>query len=358
MFFVFTLMMPILAYLIMLMLVLYYVIKTSAITKWGGIIFVIIMLFLLLKTSQMGDLYKLRNSFNFYFGWAIAVAYLYYTKTRININTLILIFSLEIILEGILINTVINPSLLPNYSALNIENSTHITAFWGFYQRVYSICANATMSSTVLILCLAYREMMRKCGVDNGGVIIDILSLVAIFMLMSGTGFFLYMIYLVYKYNLLNYKNIVFFIFFLFFVDFLSKEGGLMEQLGVSKFSLSYLLDLIEFKINQNSDYQEEFNVISSFKYIGASFKGRTELIYGDFAIGELFMMFGLCGYFIFFLFILKYINRYNKFIILIAIVGFCHYAGIGTVAGQLVLAYTFLFNENSKCYYLNTAEI
>lgn len=353
MFFVLTLFMPILAYLIMLLFVLYYIIKTNKITPWGLVAFVLIIVFLLVKAFQMGDLYKLRNSFNFFFGWSIAVSYLYYTRTRININTLVLIYSIEIILEGILINSIVPANILPNYSALNIENSSHVTAFWGFYQRVYSICANATMSATVLVLCLTYREMMRKQGADIGGPIIDILSLIAVFMLMSGTGFFLYLIFLVYKYNLLNPRNVLLFLFFLLIIVYLSREGGIMEQLGVSKFSLSYLLDLIEFKINQNANYQDEFNLVATYKYIGASFRGGEGLlIYGDFAIGEFFIMFGLCGYIILSLFIIKYINNYNKYIILIALVGFCHYSGIGTVAGQLILAYAFLYNKNNRYFY------
>lgn len=89
-------------------------------------------------------------------GWAVVTATLYFSKTAININKILLLLSAEILFEFLLINTVVPTSILPNYPKLDDEIMT------GSFFRVYSIGCNATTTSTILIMLLAYRESLIK----------------------------------------------------------------------------------------------------------------------------------------------------------------------------------------------------
>lgn len=320
------------------------------ISKWGIFYAFLYILFLFEKYDQIPDTSIWFATAKFYMGWAVVTATLYFSKTAININKILLLLSAEILFEFLLINTVVPTSILPNYPKLDDEIMT------GSFFRVYSIGCNATTTSTILIMLLAYRESLikRSCLACSRlqERIIFLLSTFAVVVLGSGTGFFLFLLLILYKFNLYKLKYVAVLFALLagivaFFIYIKVNEDSLFQRL-----SGEYLVFLWDYKLDQILNLIKQYKVTNIFW--GATFKYSKEaLIWGDFAFLEYYISMGVGGIVLFVLYLLKYINRINFFPILIGVIGAFHYGGICTFPGQLILAYCVLLNKRTLAYYM-----
>lgn len=318
-------------------------------SKWGILLFTIVCILLGLKLNQMSLWTDVEVLFRYFFGWIIIYMFLHYTRARININRLIFLYSIAVIVEAVLINTIFSASIMPNYPDLELVQS-HQTHFMGFYQRVYSVGCNATVSSTIMCLLLAYREALNKNGYNWSDWKIDVLAGISIVLFASGTGFCLYIIYLLYKHNLLKWRNILLAVFVLFLLIIISTSFVEGTDSIFSRFSYIYMQFLWDFKIEQIMDaiYLLRFD---SF-LLGCAYDGIPLQLWGDFAIRDFFISWGFWGLIIFLVFILKYINKINVFVLLLSVIGLFHYGGVFSFPGQLCFAYAMSLNRHSIAYY------
>lgn len=322
----------------------------SKYSKWGLLLFGCIFSLLVYKTQQLATWTNIEVLFRYFLGWILVLSFLYYTKARINVNKLILIYSLLIFLEAVLVNTIIPASMLLNYPDLDVAVN-HQTHFLGFYQRVYSVGSNATVSSSIMCILLSYRETLIKhgcCGLRNK--MIDWLGFGSIVLFASGTGFCLYLIFLTYKWGLLKWRNVLFAILFLSLLIYVSTELAAGTDSLFSRLSYIYMEFLWDFKVNQIIDAIDLLSTDSYF--LGCAYKDYPLQLWNDFALRDLFVSWGIAGLLLLLVFVFKYINRVNAFVLILSVLGLCHYGGVFSFPGQLCFAYAMLLNENTVSYY------
>lgn len=321
----------------------------AAYSKWGIFSFTLVCVLLGLKLNQMSLWADVEVLFRYFLGWIVVYAFLYYTKARIDINRLIFLYSIAVIVEAVLVNTIFPASMMPNYPNLELVPS-HQTHFMGFYQRVYSVGCNATVSSTIMCLLLTYREALNKNGYDWNNWKIDVLAGISIVLFASGTGFCLYTIYLLYKRNLLKWKNTLLAVLALFLLIFISTSFADGTDSIFSRFSYIYMQFLWNFKEEQIMDAIYLLELDSFF--LGCAYNDIPLQLWGDFAIRDFFISWGFFGFMILFAFVLKNINKINALVLLLSIIGLFHYGGVFSFPGQLCFAYALLLNHHSIAYY------
>lgn len=335
----------VLSYLYILLLLFCYLFYKKH-TKWGIMVTLILFALIFMKYRLLADGLQVEVLFRYFFGWILVYLFLYYSKARVDINKFIMAYTIEILLEAILVNVVLSPDYFFNYP----DNNQHRTAFMGFYQRVYSVGANASISSTILAILYAYRASCIKWGEKLGSKMIEILVLLSFLAFASGTGFCLYLILLLYRYNLLKPKSFIvgvsFFVFLLVLATTYAEQGSLL-----SRFSAIYMEFLWEFKsmqIEEGLDWAKQGSLA-----LGTDYKGVDLQIYGDFAIRDLFVSWGFIGLAILLIFSFRRMNKCNYIPVLIGILGLFHYGGIFCFSGQLCFAYALMLNRKTLPYYM-----
>lgn len=318
------------------------------VSVWGISFAFVFITFLFIKFEHFSNFSIWFGTVKFYMGWAIITLFLYLTRLSVNINKLIILLSCEIIIEFILINTIVPTSILPNYP------ETDGIIMTGSFARVYSVGCNATITATILVILLAYRESIRKKSTyfnKHFNKIISILSLIAIILLGSATGFILYILYISYKLNLLKIKYIFFFCLFIYVIVLGLQNLKVDEDSIFQRLSFEYFQYILEFKEWQLTELIYEYNVVD--KFLGSDLKHEgNPVIWGDIALLEYYISLGICGLSLFLLYVFKFINKYNYFPILIGIIGAVHYGGIFSFSGQLIFAYSLLLNKSSIDFY------
>jgi hypothetical protein len=290
--------------------------------------------------------------FRNYSGWLIAYYFFKATAAKVKIEQLLLLFCISVIVEALLINTVIHPDYLPNYSD-DFEKSTHNTAFMGFYRRPMSIGGNASMSSTIVVLMLFYLESLQERGSKLITWKLEILALVTVILFASGTGFFIYFIYRIYKLHIFSRKrNIILFILVIAAIVMLINYATVYSDSIISRISYKYLEFLWDFKIKQIEDVLNELQ--KSSIVVGGIFSRDNIRIWSDFALLDLFHSLGISGIVILFIFSIIKINNVNFAVILAGIVGMVHYGAIISMPGQLIFAYSLILNTKTIDYYRN----
>jgi hypothetical protein len=290
--------------------------------------------------------------FRNYSGWLIVYYFYRATMARIKIERLLLLFCISVVIEVVLINTVVSPSYLPNYSD-DFKKSTHNTAFMGFYRRPMSIGGNASMSSTILVLMLFYLESSKK----NGQILIarklEIFALITIVLFASGTGFFIYFIYLFYRLHLFSKKrNVFLFISLIGAIVIILNYATVHSNSIISKVSYEYLEFLWDFKIKQVDDVLNELK--KSSMMIGGMFTRKNVRTWSDFALLDLFHSLGMSGLIVLFAFSMIKINSINAGTIFVGILGMIHYGAILSMPGQLIFAYSLILNRKNVRYYIS----
>lgn len=310
-----------------------------------SIILGLALVFAFIKLIQIGDFTVWFALIRFFWGW-LFVYYLVYKKALIvSVPRLAVIFSLEIIMEFILINTILPPSYLPNYP--NLDDVSLV----GFINRPYSVGSNASISGTILCIILAIYESMIKREIIRRDRMVDNLSLIAIILFLSGTTTYLYLIYLMYRFSLLRIKTIVclisVIILLTIYVDNLSVDNDSILYHS----SWDYIQFIFDYKQNQIENFLFDYKSMDSLFGYDYS-KGEEPLTWGDFSIVEFYISLGIIGIILFFLFSFSKMNKTNFVAILIGLLGSLHYGGVFSISGQLVYSLALLLknrNQNKK---------
>lgn len=316
--------------------------------KAKDIVFVICLALLFVaKIGQIG-LPVAEVLFRYFFGYVLVYIYCQVTGAEIDVRTLIKLYCFEVILEAILINTVLPASLWRNYP-ITEDNTAHVTRFFGFYQRPYSIGTNATISSVILVFLLLYHDVLRRQNaVAVLGRKLDWVAGITVACFMSGGGIVFYLFYWGYRLNLYSkWKNILAFIIFIGLCIGLALYADTLESNhALKKISGMYFQFLVDFKWNQIETTLDVLNRDSW--WIGANYKANDALlVWNDFAIRDLTHSLGVLGLGGFLSFVMMHMNRYNWIIGVLAILCVFHYGTVFALSGSIVLAYGLCLNKN-----------
>jgi hypothetical protein len=302
----------------------------------------------ILKSSQVGPV-AAEVLFRNYIGWLMIYYFVKGTGAKIKVDRLLFLFCISVIIEAILVNTILPTSYIygPEF-----DSSSHISKFYGFYQRPLSVGGRATTSSTIVCLMLSYIETLRIKGIKLMTWKLEILALIVIVLFASGTGFMLYFVYWIYKLHFFSRKRNVFLLIplitvIVYVMVYLAKNSNSV----FSRVSYKYVEFLFDYKIEQ---IETTMSAIKNSLMIGGAIIGGHILVGGDFALENLLHSLGISGIIILLLFIMIKINLINLMVILIAILGMFHYGAITMISGQLVFAYTLVLNKKNFSYYTN----
>lgn len=285
--------------------------------------------------------------FRYFFGYVLVYVYCQVTGAELNVPTLIKVYCLEVLCEATLVNTILPATLWRSYPIAD-GNMLHATKFFGFYQRPYSVGANATISSVILVFLLLYCEIQKKNGVSGSlGRRLDWLAGITIFSFMSGGGMVFYLFYWGYRLNLYTkWKKGLALLFFVGLCIGLAMYASTLDSThALSKISMKYFDFLIDFKLNQIST---TLDVLARDSwYIGANYQSDDILLlWNDFSIRDLTHSLGFLGLAGFLIFLLIHTNRYNWMIPLLGFLCVFHYGTVFALPGAIILAYGLELNK------------
>ncbi|HIS34901.1 MAG TPA: hypothetical protein IAA79_08255 [Candidatus Avirikenella pullistercoris] len=308
-------------------------------------------LFFFLKIGQVG-IGTGEVFLRYFFGWLLFYYYFRLTKAKIHVDRLLKIYCFCVIIEAILINTILPPVYWKNFPDLEIA-TTHVSAFFGFFQRPYSVGGNASVASTILCLMLFYIENLRKKGVQLITRGLEVLSGITIILFASGVGMCIYLIYWAYKKDLfLKRRNIILLVSFIVVVlGFAIYASTLSTSNILSKLSVTYFEFLWQFKAIQIEE--TVYALKHSSFWLGFDYHDNSGLLlWNDFALRDLFHSLGIGGVLFMLVFLLDKINKYNWIIIIVGVLGLLHYGGIFSMSGQLIFGYALVLNSKTFSYY------
>lgn len=291
------------------------------------------------KYVQMQNFSSWFALIRFFLGWGIVYIYLNKHPLNININKLIIIYSIEVILEFLLINFVISPTVLLNYP--DVDGVGNI----GPFTRVYSVGSNSSISGVIMCMLLSYRASLEKYGVEIQSISVELFSTIAMLLFASGTAFYLFFIYLLFRLNLLRIRYAVLLCITLFLFYFVVSKLTFNEDSILSHASWNYLSFIGEYKQFQIDTLLCEYRTRSLFW--GYHYpNGELPLTWGDFALLEYYISFGYIGILLLFGISIANMNKCNIIPVAIGILGSFHYGGIFATAGQLVFICALLLNK------------
>lgn len=333
--------------------------------------YLLFILFLGISLLNSNDFIFSLRVFRYYFGFILFYIFLNLIDIKnLNYKNIIIFLIYWVIIESLLINTIIDPSL--------IQPDFRNTKFLGFYYRPWSFNSNPTATASILIFIYYFVETSLRI---NLGIKNLFLLCVAIFLLFSTTGYGLLAIFLFLKFIVDDkYKIINFFILFIFVIILIKIQNlypsnyySLTDKyFNFEKISSLYLKEIYNFKLDQLINFFSElknmpisnlilgnniFDISSCEKiYITTSdicHKLRSKGIGGDFSFINTISQIGLLGMVTFlsiFIFLKNNNLKLYKIYILI-IVSFLHYSTIFMPLGQLFLGYILSnnFRHESK---------
>lgn len=308
--------------------------------KWIDVFLTMaLFIWLILKLGQT-EIGAAITLFKYYFGFFLFYLFFSSVKFQFKLNQLLIFLSALIILEALLVNSIIDPSSLKNYPVNDTDSFK--TAIMGFYQRPYSFGSNTTISSTLLMVVLyaAYTKWQLKVSKLDKKVLF--LTIVALIMLGSGTGYAIFLLFIIYLVN--PFKNALYsflsvtIILVFYYLIFILNVG---QYDGLEKLSTKYLEFLYELKSVQIDIAFRELRRSTNSFLIGVKFKDAGELIiWNDFSWRDLFYCTGYFGFFFIWITLILKTNKYNFVVILILGLGAFHYGAIFTLPGQILLGY------------------
>jgi len=315
---------------------------TSLKFKIQDLFFLFIIVCWFFFKSQQSDLQACIVLFRYYFGFYIFYLFFNNIKTSLKLDKLLWIISFVVILEAILINTIIPVGLLPNYPKNDSGDFLAVTKILGFYQRPYSIGGNSTITSTIVMALIFYVfGFSKNQNIDRSRNLL-LLSVFAVILLGSGTGYSLLLLFWVYKIgpfkNWLTASVSFFFILLIYYLIFIVDIGSYD---GLDRISALYLEFLYEFKVIQINDVIYILKSVPNQLIIGRAFNDASELIiWSDFAWLNLFECTGYMGLSATVLIFIFKIKNYNYIPIIIFLIGAIHYGAIYSLPGQLLVGY------------------
>jgi hypothetical protein len=298
--------------------------KSKSTYSITAIVFSIFVIAVYLIKYFEPDNFALVRYLQVYFGFILFYFMFRSEAGTVDKNRLAIMMSLFVIVEAILINTIVPPTLLGNFVSENGElASTHITKYFGFYQRPYGYGANASMTSTMLV---AIYSLLDKAKIKR---IVEL----AIVLSLSTTGIMLLALTIFLK---SKKKLVIGIIGLLLFIS----SGIILSQIDPQlayRMSIDYIVTILEFTIEGNSTLlrPDDFSLWIGSNYIfnGIPIYLTDNGIAPLFYTNGIFLTLALIGT----IYWPSAIKEKLPFIILF--LGVLHYPAINTMVGQVLFA-------------------
>lgn len=329
--------------------------------------FVALKVFILVTFILADDLNIYLKNIRYYFGFIIFyIFFSYYDFKKYNFKFILIFLISWVLIEILLINSIIDPSYIqPDYRD---------TKFLGFYYRPFSFNTNPTATATILIIFYYFIENNLEIYLDMRYLFFISLT---ILLIMSTTGYILFLIYLILKYvfqsknKIRNYFLLFIFILTIYFISNLypSNIYGYDEvYYNFEKISSKYIFHVFEYKQLQIEIYLSEIKNMSIYTiFFGSSLNepfGYCNNIFtlsvdpcfsfsrgvgGDFSILNALKQIGILGItlIVFLIFLLKNNNMKYLGVYILFIISSLHYSAIFMPLGQVFLAY--ILQKNLK---------
>ena len=258
------------------------------------------------------------------FHWGFLFFYFFFRSTNqfFNVNQLFFIMLALIYFEVILVNTFVDPGMLPNYPDKDVSPA-HFSDTW---QRPYSFGGNSAVTSVLLISLLPLL---------NPGYFLLFLSGVTTVVIGSGSGMAAFLLYFFYRLRGLKAFILILISIYLWLII-----APLIPILY--KVSPGYLAYLFELKFSQIHEVYINFSIFD--KVMGKSVdKG------GDFLWLHFLKIHGYVGGLLISFFFLTHINKINFVSIFIIIFFSAHYFVLFSLPGQLIVGYLLALNNQKS---------
>jgi hypothetical protein len=332
------------AYIVCLCWIFFYVgFKKEKITFYAPDIFFlsVILIWFVCKLGQ-SSLPATLILLRYYFGFFIFYYFFRVTRVNIDFSKLLFYLGLVTIIEAFAVNTVISPSIMPNYPIKNDANAYKVyeTSIMGFYQRPYSFGNNSSITATLLMVLLFYLQYLQEKWGQRIPPRTKWAAIIAVILSASGEGYAFLLLYIIFLFK--PYKDalrgtismlILTTIYYLIFVVDIGNTEALQ------KISATYIRFLWDFKVEQVNDVIAR--LMKSSIWIGDKFMDPMDLIvWSDFAWNDLFLSAGLVGVFVILAICLSKICRSNMVPIIIFLLGAFHYGAMYSLPGQMIIGY------------------
>ena len=294
--------------------------------KLNEILILIFLFSYFILSLIVSDVITVITSFRYHFGFIIFYLYFRNFNSNINFRPFFIFLLLITIVEMILINTFIDPRLMPNYPEYDYVNnfSTHFNFDW---QRVYGFAANSSILSTHLIVLFSIINLQ-----------VLILPLFFVILLIgSGTGLVSLTIYFLFflKKNIIKFLFIILPLLLIISILFYDNNKFLIFN---KIFSINFYT-LVDTKILFLSNF---FNTDITNIFFG----NINENIGGDFAWASMLTSHGFISLIIIFFFMGSKCNKDNFFPIMLLILTSFHYYTIFSLPGQILTGYVLAYKK------------
>lgn len=277
------------------------------------------------------------SAVRFYFGFLVFYVVFKYSAFRFSDAHFRFLCAL-IIIEAVLINTIIDPHVMPNFP--DASAFSHFNP--GGYQRPYSFSGNASVTSLLMIVLFS----LLRFRIGN---LIALSFCIA--LLSSGVGIFSYFLLLLYVFSrLFSTFSLLALSLSLVLVTYLIFSGGFfIKDLAFlsSKVSNEYIQFLFDFKIEQIRDIYYGFTSIDFL--IGNIDNYKRVDLGGDFGWVYFISGFGFIGLIFIFLFLFFKINKNNYYPLIMMVIFTLHYPAMFFLPGQVVLGYVLNQKRDEK---------
>lgn len=286
----------------------------------SDLLFLNIAVCLLLLNFMTSDLILTLETFRFYFGFF--AFYLFFKGGGVlPLKKMAYLLVFATIFEAILINTIVDPVLMPNFPSA--EASSHFSAG---YQRPYSVGGNASVSSSLLVV--LYSLIAPTFW-------LVFLVIVAMGFYSSGSGMATYVTYLILRRGKKSKNLVLFFLLILlgvFWQHFLDIFEAYIPKIG-----LKYITLLIDFKTQQVTSL---FSGFSFSDYFLGNMSALPSGYGGDFGWLYFIVCYGVVGGMAVIFFSISKCTKRNILPLALLILATGHYPVMFFLPGQIILGY------------------
>jgi len=270
----------------------------------------------ILVASFFINIFEIFQLYRFY--WGFLIFYIFFRSIQninFNFDKLLITLIILTIIEGVLVNSIISPEILPNYPDKQLAASH----FSDLYQRVHGFGGNPAVLSVLLvaILCLSSQSIALVVGV-----------LISTMVVSSGSGYIAFFIYIVFQ--KFKHKGLILIILFIATMIAYQVNADIFY-----KVSWKYLTYLIENKVLQ---IESVWSNLTKFQLLFGT-QNLSDLG-GDILWLSFFKIYGLYGTSLFIFFILHKLNKKNLLGVFIILILTSHYFVLFSMPGQLIFGY------------------
>ena len=313
-------------YLGPILFILYFLIVLQSLSvkhSAGDVLFIILLLFFFSCRMYVFSLYDVIYQARFY--WGFLAFYLYFKReSNISFERLLLILCFLTLLEAILVNTIVDPKILPNYPSP--ETALGHFATDGQYQRPYSFGGSASVTASFLVVVLS---CINRSGFFKIGLVALTLTAVR-----SGSG---YIAFLLYIFSKARYKIVlVASMLILWFAIEVPTTSFLY------RITFPYIKHLVLLKLNQIN------YIYTNADWVDVLIGGMVP-IGGDFALLSFFGSQGITGILLLLGFFALKLNKKNAIPIMLLWVSSMHYSFMFYFPGQILTGYVLNMEAHKR---------